>query len=349
MADMKSKKLFNFAPNGEYDQDLKDFLINSHKNIKEEYGIESLDFKQDDDAEEENTKILRDYMEKSFTKLGELPHYVDIMKKCTTTVFTIPKNNIKVYVHIPHSLKHVTSGRAAIVYAHGGGVISGTAATYQPATACLAVETGCVVFSVEYRLAPETKCPDNIMDFYNCLRYIIENAKQWNLDTEKIIISGESGGGYIVFGTMVVLATRDESHLVRAAFPIIPMISDYCFSDPEAMTLEERMTVKQGMNLMWKYIAKDLDTDKNDPLLFPSKASDELIRKMPPTIIFSAEFDIFITESERMARRMRQNGKLLEFCCIPGITHGAYMYPQLKCHRVFYDAYKLAVDEYVKN
>ena len=57
--------------------------------------------------------------------------------------------------------------------------------------------------------------------------------------------SGESGGGYIVFGTMVVLATRDESHLVRAAFPIIPMISDYCFSDPEAMTLEERMTVKQ--------------------------------------------------------------------------------------------------------
>ena len=90
------------------------------------------------------------------------------------------------------------------------------------------------------------------------------------MDTEKIIIryikcsqiylstiffaSGESGGGYIVFGTMVVLATRDESHLVRAAFPIIPMISDYCFSDPEAMTLEERMTVKQvHMKILNKY------------------------------------------------------------------------------------------------
>ena len=105
----------------------------------------------------------------------------------------------------------------------------------------------------------------------------------------------------------------------------------------------------KGMHLMWKYIAKDLDADWKDPHLFPSKASDELIKKMPPTIIFSAEFDIFITESERMARRMRQNGKLLEFCCIPGISHGHYMYPQLKCYRVFYDAYKLAVDEYVKN
>ena len=66
--------------------------------------------------------------------------------------------------------------------------------------------------------------------------------------------SGESGGGYIVLGTMVVLATRDESHLVKAAFPIIPMISDYCFSDPEAMTLEERMTVKQvHMKILNKY------------------------------------------------------------------------------------------------
>ena len=87
-----------------------DFLINSHKNIKEEYGIESLDFKQDDDAEEENTKILRDYMEKSFTKLGELPHYVDIMKKCTTTVFTIPKNNIKesIYLHCSKNLVRIS-------------------------------------------------------------------------------------------------------------------------------------------------------------------------------------------------------------------------------------------------
>ena len=49
-------------------------------------------------------------------------------------------------------------------------MISGTAEKYQPVTATLAVETQCVVFSVEYRLAPETKCPDNIKDFYNALK-----------------------------------------------------------------------------------------------------------------------------------------------------------------------------------
>ena len=48
--------------------------------------------------------------------------------------------------------------------------MSGKAEKYQPVTAALAVETQCVVFSVEYRLAPETKCPENIIDFYNALK-----------------------------------------------------------------------------------------------------------------------------------------------------------------------------------
>ena len=69
---------------------------------------------------------------------------------------------------------------------------------------------------------------------------------------------------------------------------------------------------------------------------------------MPPTVIISAEFDIFLTETERMARRMRQNGRLLELISIPGITHGNYMDPSLNCYKTFHDCYKLAVDEYVK-
>ena len=82
-------------------------------------------------------------------------------------------------------------------------------------------------------------------------------------------------------------------------------------------------------------------------MLFPSKASDALLKEMPPTVIFSAEFDMFITETERMARRLRQNGRLLDLCTIPGIVHGSYVNPSLKCYRTFFDSYKLALQEYV--
>ena len=102
------------------------------------------------------------------------------------------------------------------------------------------------------------------------------------------------------------------------------------------------------MELFWEYIAKDLKAQWSDPLLFPAKASDELIQKMPATVIISAEFDIFITETERLARRMRQNGRLLELCVIPGITHGAFVRPDIRAYSAFHDAYKLAINEYVK-
>ena len=49
------------------------------------------------------------------------------------------------------------------------------------------------------------------------------------------------------------------------------------------------------MELFWEYIARDLKAQWSDPLLFPAKASDELLQKMPPTMIVSAEFDLYIT------------------------------------------------------
>lgn len=71
------------------------------------------------------------------------------------------------------------------------------------------------------------------------------------MDPEKIVISGESGGGYVTMATMVLLAQRGESHLVRAAIPTIPMISDYYFGEAESMTLEERQTKENvGINTL---------------------------------------------------------------------------------------------------
>ena len=37
------------------------------------------------------------------------------------------------------------------------------------------------MFSVEYRLAPETKCPDNVMDFYEALK--VTSDQILNLET----------------------------------------------------------------------------------------------------------------------------------------------------------------------
>ena len=78
---------------------------------------------------------------------------------------------------------------------------------------------------------------------------------------------------------------------------------------------------------LWRLIASDLSAQHNDPLLWPGKASDELLEKMPPTVMVEDEFDFYITEAERFARRLRAAGRLLEYVEFPGCTHGMHLFP----------------------
>ena len=240
-------------------------------------------------------------------------------------------------------MKHV-----AYIYAHGGGAIGLDAKTYKPILSHYAVECNAVVFNVDYRLAPETKCPNNVKDFYEVIKYVYENCEELGIDSSKIVIGGESGGGYICLGTMVLLAQKNESNMVKLAIPNIPMVDDYVFSDPLAMTKEEKEH-NPGMRKTWYLIAADFEVQKSDPLLFPGKASDELLEKFPPTIIEESEFDMFITEATRIANRLRSAGRLLELIVIPGAKHGSTLDSELKCFKTAMDAKKLAFQHYVNN
>ena len=143
-----------------------------------------------------------------------------------------------------------------------------------------------------------------------------------------------------------MLAQNNETNLVKLAIPGVPMISDYSFGDLNEMTKEERENAYL-VRRFWKCIASDLDQQWNDPLLFPSKASDEIIAKMPPTIIWEKEFDMFITEAGRMANRMRRMGRLLEYRVHPGNTHAAEMMPGTKAYEDNVKDYTLAINNYL--
>ena len=112
-------------------------------------------------------------------------------------------------------------------------------------------------------------------------------------------MAGESGGGYICSGAMVQLAIKDEAKLVKLAIPIIPMLDDYEFTSRESMTKQEAENASM-MQQIWKAIAgPDFESKRSNPLLFPGKASEELLSKMPPTIIWEAEFDFYLTPATR--------------------------------------------------
>jgi len=89
----------------------------------------------------------------------------------------------------------------------------------------------CTVINSDYRLAPEDPAPAGIEDAYAVLKDVIANAKTYGVDPKQIMIFGESGGAYIVAGVSILLAERNESHLIKLQFQQIPMV-DQSFTLP---------------------------------------------------------------------------------------------------------------------
>ena len=91
------------------------------------------------------------------------------------------------FKYSPKTLEGSSTKQAAFIYVHGGGVIAIDACTYKPVLCHYAIECNAIVFNVDYRLAPETKCPNNIKDLYEVIKYVYENSEALGVDSSKIV------------------------------------------------------------------------------------------------------------------------------------------------------------------
>ena len=353
-----SKNLFNFKMLGEIDPDAKaladqqEEMRKSSPEAKEmEAKLEELSKRKDPESCKEYAEVFRAMVTPMIAALTENKDFAYGGEQTNTTFIKVPTTHdgefdVPVEVYTPKCLEEETK-RAAYIHAHGGGAIALTAVDVRKVVQCTAVDLDAVTFNVDYRLAPETKCPNNIKDFYEVIKYVSKNAESLGIDPAKIVIGGESGGGYICLGAMVLLAENNETNLVKLAVPAVPMVDDYCFSDPLVMTKEERET-HTTMRKIWRdLIAADFEEQKSSPHLFPGKASEDLLEKFPNTIILESEFDMFITQASRLANRLRRAGRLLEFVVIPGGTHMSSWVPGTRTYKDFTETIKTIATEYI--
>ena len=68
-------------------------------------------------------------------------------------------STIKIFKIRPKTISEASKGNTAYVWAHGGGAILFYAEMFNHEMCRMACETNCIVFSVDYRKAPEHKCP----------------------------------------------------------------------------------------------------------------------------------------------------------------------------------------------
>ncbi|CEG27018.1 alpha/beta hydrolase [Bacillus sp. B-jedd] len=91
-----------------------------------------------------------------------------------------------------------TSHAPVIMYIHGGGLIWGSRTDMKEEQIKLYNEAGFAVFSIDYRLAPETKIAEIKKDVEDAFLWLrLQGPELLEIDPDRIFISGGSAGGYL--------------------------------------------------------------------------------------------------------------------------------------------------------
>lgn len=92
--------------------------------------------------------------------------------------------------------KHATAPLPTVIYYHGGGWIFGDRTGAMPELLPY-MEMGWNVINVEYRMASVALAPAAVEDCRCALRWAVQNARKYNIDVNKIVLTGHSAGGHL--------------------------------------------------------------------------------------------------------------------------------------------------------
>jgi triacylglycerol lipase len=222
-----------------------------------------------------------------------------------------------------------------MVWIHGGGYIIGSAANDDLVCRRMAAQTGAVVASVDYRLAPETPAPGSVHDCYAALRWVHENAGSLGVDTACVAIGGPSAGGGLA-ACLAILARDHGEFPVSFQLLIYPMLDDRTASTVDPGPYVGEFVWSPASNQFgW---ASLLGHEPGGAGVSPyaSAARVESVEGLPPTFISVGSLDLFAEEDIEYARRLLRAGIPTELHVYPGGYHGFNMAPDARITQAYF-------------
>ena len=190
----------------------------------------------------------------------------------------------------------------------------------------LASELGCVVVSVDYRLAPETPHPGPIEDCYAALKWMHAHADELGIDPARIAVGGESAGGGLAACLALLARDRGEIPLVFQLL-IYPMLDDRTVTEAEPHPFAGAFIWTRDSNRFgWtSLLGCEPGGDEVSPYAAASRATD--LKGLPPTFIAVGSLDLFLEEDLEYTRRLLRAGVSTELHIYPGAYHAFNMVP----------------------
>lgn len=227
-----------------------------------------------------------------------------------------PESTVPVRIYTP-----LGSGSfPALVWFHGGGWVVGDLDSADATARNLSLGANCVVVSVDYRLAPETKFPGPAEDCYSATRWVEQNAATLTIDPGRIAVGGDSAGGNLA--AAVSLMARDRGASPPTYQLLVYPVTDRNFDTGSYMTNADGYQLsRDGMIWYWEHYLQN-DSDASNPYAAPMQARD--LSGLPPALVITAEYDPLRDEGEAYARRLEAAGVPTVCARYNGMIHGFF-------------------------
>jgi acetyl esterase/lipase len=229
-----------------------------------------------------------------------------------------PDIRVRIYEPLKKADNH-----PGVLYIHGGGYILGAPEMTDAGCRQMVSEIGCIVVSVDYRLAPEHPYPAPLEDCYAALTWLSEHACELGVDASRIAVAGGSAGGGLTAALTLLARDRKGPHIVFQA-PLYPMIDDrntthssHEFADPRVWSREKNL-------FAWEMYLGPIYEGDVPYYAAPARAED--LSGLPPAYTYIGELDLFRDETIDYVAKLLRAGVPTEFHIYPGCFHAFDMF-----------------------
>ena len=232
-----------------------------------------------------------------------------------------PAGDVPVRIYWPDS----PGPLPALVYVHGGGWVICDLDTYEAMCRITANRVGCVIVSVDYRLAPEHPFPAAAEDAYAAARWVAEHATELGADPRRVAIAGDSAGGNLA--AVCALMARDRGGPDLVFQLLIYPVTDCSFDTASYRDNAEGYYLEAvTMRWYWRQYLGD-GGDGSNPYASPLQAPD--LSHLPPALIITAGYDPLRDEGEAYGRRLQEAGVDATVSRYETLFHGFFGFGRL--------------------
>lgn len=204
-----------------------------------------------------------------------------------------------------------------MLYAHGGGWVTGSLNSHDKLCRILANRLGSVIVAVDYQLAPEHVYPAALDDVEAAWEWASGNARALGADGMRFTVAGDSSGGNLV-AALTLRLKRARAPQPDAQLLLYPAVDATCsrasyreFSSGYNLT---------GDQMAWYWETYRAGADAVQPELSPLSAND--LADLPPAVIAVATADVLRDEALDYARRLEAAHVPVRVVECTGMIHG---------------------------